>query len=311
MTEARLGLLLCGAGRVVERLYGPALRRSRRVRAVAVVDPREERRGWASRALGVPAYASVAAALAAEKPDAAVVATPPAYHVEVASELLLAGLPVLIEKPAARTAAEAAALLAVAGELPLRVALSRRYWRHYQPRAAPNRVVASTGWAVEMMTPVGRWGAIEPAGERTTADLLDDLLPHAYDIATSALAGDLSEVREARVDDSMVRLALADGGVITLADGPGWRETVVGRGVSVEGCDWFLYGSRLTKGRAFVAGAARTALARAGVRTLEPVEAVARLLDDFAEDVRLGRRNDDLTRLARLFDAVREKLTEA
>ncbi len=79
---------------------------------VAAVEPGAARADEAARQYGIPVFASIDALLKADlKLDAAVVAVPTVKHYEVASQLLDAGLDLLIEKPLAATLAEADALL--------------------------------------------------------------------------------------------------------------------------------------------------------------------------------------------------------
>jgi predicted dehydrogenase len=79
---------------------------------VAAVDPDAARAGEAAKQYGIPVFASIDALLEADlKLNAACVAVPTVKHFEVASELLDAGLDLLIEKPLAATLAEADALI--------------------------------------------------------------------------------------------------------------------------------------------------------------------------------------------------------
>mgnify|MGYP001281099817 CR=1 FL=1 len=64
--------------------------------------------------LGVTHYASLAELLANDRPDGVVIATPNQLHVEHATACIEAGLPILLEKPVADSAARAEQLLAVA-----------------------------------------------------------------------------------------------------------------------------------------------------------------------------------------------------
>jgi len=82
------------------------------VALVAAVDPDAARADEAAKQFGIPVFASIGALLKADlKLDAACVAVPTVKHYEVASELLDAGLDLLIEKPLAATLAEADALI--------------------------------------------------------------------------------------------------------------------------------------------------------------------------------------------------------
>ena len=78
------------------------------------------------------AYTDVTAMLDTEKPDAAVLAVPVHLTASVAAPLLERGIPLLLEKPPGRTAAEVDALIAAAdrsgrGTVPHQVAFNRRF----------------------------------------------------------------------------------------------------------------------------------------------------------------------------------------
>lgn len=84
------------------------------VALVAAVDPDAARADEAAKQFGIPVFASAEALLKADlKLDAASVAVPTVRHYEVASELLGAGLDLLIEKPLAATLAEADELIRI------------------------------------------------------------------------------------------------------------------------------------------------------------------------------------------------------
>lgn len=87
------------------------LRRSPSVRVVLAVDPDPERRARAER-LGVPAAASLQAALAADGVDGVVLCTPHRLHAEQVVASARAGKHVFCEKPFTTTGAEAEAALA-------------------------------------------------------------------------------------------------------------------------------------------------------------------------------------------------------
>jgi predicted dehydrogenase len=84
------------------------------VALVAAVEPDATRADDAAKQYGIPVFASIDALLKADlKLDAACVAVPTVKHYDVASELLSAGLDLLIEKPLAATLAEADALIRI------------------------------------------------------------------------------------------------------------------------------------------------------------------------------------------------------
>ncbi|MGA3130939.1 MAG: Gfo/Idh/MocA family oxidoreductase [Terracidiphilus sp.] len=84
------------------------------VALVAAVDPDAAHADEAAKQYGIPVFRSIDALLKADlKLDAACVAVPTVKHFEVASELLDAGIDLLIEKPLAATLDEADALIQI------------------------------------------------------------------------------------------------------------------------------------------------------------------------------------------------------
>ena len=105
----KLSAALIGAGQMGGH-HARVLAESELTDLDAVVDPSEQGEAVAAlrhaRRLG-----SLEELLAGSRPDFAVVAVPTSAHFEVASTLLEAGIPVLVEKPIAATESEAQALL--------------------------------------------------------------------------------------------------------------------------------------------------------------------------------------------------------
>nr|BFE56330.1 Gfo/Idh/MocA family oxidoreductase [Dactylosporangium thailandense] len=102
-----------GAGAFGERHV--AAYRSLGVPVAALVDPDPAARERLCDRYGVPrAFATVEELLAAEPPQAASVCSPGATHRPIATALLHAGVPVLVEKPLATTVADAEAIVAAA-----------------------------------------------------------------------------------------------------------------------------------------------------------------------------------------------------
>lgn len=109
--EGPLPIALVGAGRIAGLGWIPALRRARGVHLAGIVDTRIER----ARSLAGPLpYGESLADLAARtRIGAVVIATPPEHHLVCAAEAAGLGLRSLIEKPPARTTADARSLVAL------------------------------------------------------------------------------------------------------------------------------------------------------------------------------------------------------
>lgn len=101
---SKLRIAVIGAG-AIGREHIARLQASSSCILSAVVDPMPEARRIAV-AADVPYYGTIKALFAAAKPDGVIIATPNRFHVENAFECLAAGVPALIEKPAAHTLAE-------------------------------------------------------------------------------------------------------------------------------------------------------------------------------------------------------------
>lgn len=114
----RVAVVGAGAfGRNHLRVYRELETGGEGVALVAVVEPDAARATEAEDKYSVPVFASVEELLAADMQlDAATVAVPTAFHHAVASELLEAGLDLLVEKPLAATLAQADKLIALAGK---------------------------------------------------------------------------------------------------------------------------------------------------------------------------------------------------
>lgn len=124
----RVGLV--GAG-YIARAHLAALRGLPDMRIGAIIDPQTSAaEALAREAGGAAVFANVAAALAADAFDRAHVLVPPHLHHEVALELIGTGKPVLLEKPAAVSGTECAALLAAAARTLTMVGVNQNFIHH-------------------------------------------------------------------------------------------------------------------------------------------------------------------------------------
>ena len=105
----------CGAfGRNHARVYHELEKTGEPMRLAAVVDPNTSRVEALAREFNCPGYPSVDALLSSARIEAASVAVPTVHHAAVASQLIEAGVDVLIEKPLTPTLAEADELIRLA-----------------------------------------------------------------------------------------------------------------------------------------------------------------------------------------------------
>ena len=105
----KVKLAVIGAG-VIGRTHIDRIGRSSNLRLAAIADPTDAGKALAE-ALNVPWFADHQAMLDTAKPQGAIVATPNAAHVSVATDCLQRGIPALVEKPIADTVAEAQRLV--------------------------------------------------------------------------------------------------------------------------------------------------------------------------------------------------------
>ncbi len=138
-----LDAAIVGFGRVAEFAHLPALLGDRRIRVSAVVDPDGSRRQRARSLLGgsVGVYPGIDDLLARQRPDFAVIATPPATRREVVEALLQAGVHALVEKPLALRCADLTSMTACAAGAGV-VLMTVHNWHHAPLFRQARRLVA-------------------------------------------------------------------------------------------------------------------------------------------------------------------------
>lgn len=189
-----LSLALVGCGRISGAHLEAVAAVPEQVRLAAVVDPDLARAQAAGAPFGASAYDTMEPVLADPAIDAVLIASPNALHADQALAALRAGKHVLVEKPAAETAAQAAALSAEAKERGL-ILLAGHTFRH---NAAVRHLVdnfASFGkllslqvtWCVRWNGPQAPWWA-----ERTPEEglILSLFAPHALDFVQLVMGAD-------------------------------------------------------------------------------------------------------------------------
>ena len=142
--------------------------------------------------------------------DAATIAVPTALHCDIARSLLSAGLPVLVEKPIARSLTEADAMIATANHAG--VALAVGHTERFNPAVAAARPLLTDPRFVE----VHRLGTFP---ERSLdIDVVFDLMIHDLDVVLSLVASEVESIEAVgvpvltgRVDIANARLRFANG----------------------------------------------------------------------------------------------------
>jgi predicted dehydrogenase len=219
--KVRVGLV--GCGRLTERGYAPAFEQARGVRLAAVADVHPER--CSKSAPGAPTHPSLEALLAAKEVDAVVIATPAAEHLEGARIAVARGLPVLVEKPPAASAAEAV-LLAELDPAPW-IGFNRRF----DPRLSALREELvqheNVELRLELRAAMGRWRPHVPHH-----DALLDLGIHLFDLARWLTGEEIRWVRTVVLTPRRVEVELGLGtstARIRCAADRVWMERVVAR----------------------------------------------------------------------------------
>jgi predicted dehydrogenase len=233
--------VIVGMG-AIGRSHASIVRHDRRMRLVSVVDPVVT----ATADPGVVLHADLEAALKGERPDLAIVATPPAAHTDAIHRLLEAGVPILCEKPLATDAVAARELADAAAEVPVLTAvdLQLRYdplLQRLRATIAEGRIgkVLSVGVRVDVPGAVADpWGWVHDRAAGGGVSM--EYGTHYLDVlgwllgpleVTSARAATLvptrksatGEPRPVTSDDwSVATLRSRAGVVASLAIGPTW-----------------------------------------------------------------------------------------
>jgi predicted dehydrogenase len=146
MTEM-LGVGIIGCGNVTTRFHLPAYARlADRVRVVALADLDPVRRAEAGAVSGiaeVDTYRDFHELIARPDVDFVDIATPPAFHAEIAEAAAAAGKHVLCEKPITAVPAEAVAMLARCREAGVTVGMMHN-WAFY-PEVVAARAIVDSG----------------------------------------------------------------------------------------------------------------------------------------------------------------------
>lgn len=222
----------------------------------AAVDSDEAARAAAAEAWGVPTFAGVRemhATLGTERPQAAILAIPPAAHEEVGLQLLGQGVHVLCEKPLATSVAGAARMMSTASRHEVALMMASKF--RYVPdvieaqRMVRDGLIGNVVWLdVSFCQPAdmgARWHA-DP--KISGGGVLIDHGTHAVDLARGFL-GPIVRVF-AHLGRRVQPLVVEDSVILHMESGAG--ATAVARlSWSLDGaCDHFVqvYGARGTLG---------------------------------------------------------------
>jgi len=198
-------------GRNHARVYKELEQQGEPVRLLGVVDPDLSRADAVAREFGCKGFGSVQQMLTTHSElQAASVAAPTVHHLSVASELMKAGVDVLIEKPLAATLAEAEQLVALAATHK-RIAQAGHLERFNPAVRATVPLLTQP-----MFFEVHRLSVFTPRS--LDVDVVLDLMIHDLDIVLAFAKSPVKEVRavglpilSGKVDIANVRLELESG----------------------------------------------------------------------------------------------------
>ena len=143
-SSSRLRVAVVGCGAIAKQMHLPVLAGHPEFELVALVDRDRERAAMFADAYGVARVLTDAADLSRDWVDAAVLATPPAFHAEGAIELMRRGIHVLVEKPMAMETADAERMVRVAEETGC--SLSVGFFRRLFPSVQVLRKLIAEQW---------------------------------------------------------------------------------------------------------------------------------------------------------------------
>lgn len=243
--------------------------------------------------LGAKAFASPGELIAAGGVDAVVAVVPPTLHLSIVRDAARAGLPVLLEKPAAPNLGEGRDMLAVLEEhpVPVMVAQTLRYngivRRLFEERESIGTVHAITLSQRFEKSPLAWLDQPEISGGGVTLHTgvhLFDLLRLFAGYETVRVTCQMQRIHTKNTEDSFAATAwLGDGRALATVS---CARTAPGRGGHIE-----LAGERGTLIADHVLGYAKRVVGTTGeeLEAGPPVATVRRVVEEFVEAVRGGK----------------------
>jgi predicted dehydrogenase len=216
VTKTRIAV--AGAG-YIGRAHIGVLRTSPSCALTAIVDPAPATRALAAQA-GVPLFATLTELLEKHRPDAVVLATPNALHVEHALQCIEAGLPALLEKPIAPTVREAQQLVDVVRMRGAKLLIGHH--RAHSPIMTKAKEVVASGQLGRLVAVTGSATFLKPDHYFTDAPwrrepgggpLLLNMIHEAHNLRM--LCGEIVAV-QAFVSNAVRRFAVEDTVAINL-----------------------------------------------------------------------------------------------
>jgi len=191
----------------------------------AVIDPSDAGRDFVT-SKGAAWFSTFAEAIARDRPDGVIVATPNQLHVTNALNVIAAGIPVLVEKPIADKAQAAVALVAAGSKAGVPILVGHH--RRHNPMIRQAKQILDSGRLGKILTVQGTfwvakpdgyfdvsWRREEGAGPAFINLIHDvDLFRHLFGEVEAVHAMEANSVRMHSVEDSIAVLLRFASGVL-------------------------------------------------------------------------------------------------
>ncbi|HSP55301.1 MAG TPA: Gfo/Idh/MocA family oxidoreductase [Dehalococcoidia bacterium] len=186
----RVGTCVIGVGRMGSN-HARCLTEMEEAELLAISDPDAERRRELAARFGCREYAEHESMLAAERPDAVVLAVPTPLHLSVALDVISRGCHVLVEKPLADRPANAERIIEAAREAGVRLAVG--HIERFNPAVRKLKEVIDEG-ALGRVLSVSAKRVGLPSAHYLDTNVVVDLAVHDMDVMRFLLGTDLRVV---------------------------------------------------------------------------------------------------------------------